>query len=63
MTIILIYPEITFILAFLTVHVIATIGLSIRSLVKENKVRLHRIPGLPLLLIAVMPFQVIKLLS
>jgi hypothetical protein len=63
MTIILIYPEITFILAFLIVHVIVTIGLAIRSLVKENKVRLHRIPGLPLLLIAVMPFQVIKLLS
>ena len=63
MTIILIYPEITFILAFLTVHVIATIGLAIRSLVKENTVRLHRIPGLPLLLIAVIPFQIMKLLS
>ena len=63
MTIILIYPEITFILAFLTVHVIATIGLAIRSLVKENTVCLHRIPGLPLLLIAVVPFQIIKMLS
>jgi hypothetical protein len=62
MTIVLIYPEITFILAFLTVHVIATIGLAIRSLVKDNTVSLHRIPGLPLLLIAVIPFQVINLL-
>lgn len=63
MTLILIYPEINFILTFLTVHMIATVWLAIRSLVKESKVRLHRIPGLPLLLIAVMPFQVIKLLS
>ena len=63
MTIILIYPEITFILAFLTVHVIATIGLAFRSLVKENTVRLHRIPGLPLLLIAVIPFQIIHFLA
>jgi len=62
MTIVLIYPEITFILAFLTVHVIATIGLAIRSLVKDNTVSLHRIPGLPLILIAVIPFQVINLL-
>ena len=35
-TIVVIYPEITFILAFLTVHLIATIGLAIRSLVKDN---------------------------
>ena len=58
--IILIYPEIAFILAFLIVHVIATIMLAIRSLVKENKVCLHRIPGLPLLLIAVISFQVLN---
>ena len=63
MTIILIYPEITFILAFLTVHVIATIWLAIKSLVKENTVRLHKIPGLPLLFIAVILIQMIKLLS
>ncbi|PKO10338.1 MAG: hypothetical protein CVU40_04340 [Chloroflexi bacterium HGW-Chloroflexi-2] len=63
MTIIMIYPEIKFIFAFLTVHVIVTIWLTIKSLVKENTVRLHRIPGLPLLLIAVILFQMIKLLS
>ena len=60
MTIILIFPEITFILAFLILHVIATIMLAVRSLVKENKVCLHRIPGLPLLLIAVISFQVLN---
>ena len=62
-TIILIYPEITFILAFLIVHVIATIMLTIRSLVKEKKVRFHRIPGLPLILIAVISLQIVNLLS
>jgi hypothetical protein len=63
MTIILIYPEIAFILVFLIVHVIATIWLAIRSLVKENALRLHRIPGLPLLLIGVIPFQILKIVS
>ena len=62
-TIILIYPEIIFILAFLIVHVIATIMLAIRSLVKEKTVRFHRIPGLPLILIAVISLQIVNLLS
>jgi hypothetical protein len=62
-TITLIYPEIAFILAFLIVHVIATIMLSIRSLIKEKTVRLHRIPGLPLILIAVISIQMLNLLS
>jgi len=63
MTIILIYPEITFILAFLIVHLITTIMLTIRSLVKEKTVRFHRIPGLPLILIAVISLQIVNLLS
>jgi hypothetical protein len=62
-TIILIYPEIIFILAFLIVHVIATIMLAIRSLVKEKTVRFHRIPGPPLILIAVISLQIVNLLS
>jgi len=62
-TITQIYPEIAFILAFLIVHVIATIMLSIRSLIKEKTVRLHRIPGLPLILIAVISLQIVNLLS
>ena len=62
-TITLIYPEIAFILAFLIVHVIATIMLTIRSLIKEKTVRLHRIPGLPLILIAVISNQMLNLLS
>ena len=63
MTIILIYPEITFILAFLIVHAIAAIMLTIRSLVKEKTVRVHRIPGLPLLFIAVISLQIVNILA
>ncbi|MAT45457.1 MAG: hypothetical protein CL609_24275 [Anaerolineaceae bacterium] len=62
-TLILIYPEITFILTFLIVHVIATIGLAIRSKVKENTVCLHKIPSIPLILFTVIPFQIIHFLA
>ena len=62
-SIILIYPKITFILAFLIVHVIATVMLTIRSLIKEKTARLHRIPGLPLILIAVISLQIVNLLA
>ena len=62
-SIILIYPKITFILAFLIVHVIATIMLTIRSLIKEKTAHLHRIPGLPLILIAVISLQIVNLLA
>ena len=62
-SIILIYPKITFILAFLIVHVIATVMLTIRSLIKEKTAHLHRIPGLPLILIAVISLQIVNLLA
>jgi hypothetical protein len=60
MTIILIYPELSFIISFLVVHVVVTIGLAVRSLVKGKKVGLNKIPGLPLLLMAVLLFQVMQ---
>ena len=63
MTIILIYPDITFILAFLIVHAITAIMLTIRSLIKEKTTRLHRIPGLPLILIAIISLQIVNLLA
>ena len=56
----LIWPELPFVLAFLVVHVLATIGLAVRSLVREKKVGLNKIPGLPLLLIAVLLFQIVQ---
>ena len=60
MTSILIYPELPFVIAFLVVHVIVTIGLALRSLVREKKVGLNKIPGLPLLLIAILLFQIMQ---
>jgi len=60
MTIILIYPELLFIIAFLVVHVVISIGLAVRSLAKEKKVRLNKIPGLPLLLMAILLFQIMQ---
>lgn len=60
MTIILIYPELPFVLAFLVVHVVVTIGLAVGSLVREKKVGLHKIPGLPLLFIVVLLFQIMQ---
>jgi hypothetical protein len=57
-TLILIYPGLTFILAFLVVHIIVTIGLFIRSLMKEKSVKMHRMPGLPLLLLAIFIYQI-----
>ena len=58
MTIVLIYPELAIILAFLVVHVVVSIGLAVRSLVKGKKVGINKIPGLPLLLMAVLLFQI-----
>lgn len=57
-TLILIYPGLTFILAFLSVHIIVTIGLFGRSLMKEKSVKMHRIPGLPLLLLATVIYRI-----
>lgn len=60
LTLILIYPNVTFILAFLGVHVIAALGLTISSLWKTKTIKLHQIPGLPLLLLAVLSYQIVQ---
>jgi len=60
MTIILIYPELPFVIAFLVVHLVASIGLAVRSLVNDKKFGLNKIPGLPLLLMAVLLFQIMQ---
>lgn len=62
-TIILIYPGLAFILALLGVHIVVTIGLAIRSLMKDNTFKLHKIPGLPLLLLAVLSLQIAQYLT
>jgi len=59
-TLILIYPELILIVAFLGVHVFVTIGLAISSLIKEQSIKLNKIPGLPLLLLTVVSLQIIQ---
>jgi hypothetical protein len=63
LTLILIYPKITFILAFLGVHLIAALGLTVSSLLKSKSVKLHQIPGLPLLFLAVLSYQIVQSFS
>jgi len=60
LTLILIYPKVTFILAFLGVHVIAALGLAVYSLLKSKSVKPHQIPGLPLLFLAVLLYQIFQ---
>jgi hypothetical protein len=59
-TLIMIYPKVAFILTFLGVHVIAVFSLTISSLLKNKSIKLHKIPGLPLLFLAVLSFQVVQ---
>jgi len=59
-TLILINPNTTYILAFLGVHVIAMLVLTFISLMKSKSVKLHKIPGLPLLLLSVIFYQIVQ---
>jgi hypothetical protein len=56
----LINPNTTYILAFLVVHVIAMLVLTFISLVKSKSVKLHQIPGLPLLFLSVIFYQIVQ---
>jgi len=57
----LIYPSVNYILAFLAVHILITIGLWIISIIKEKKYKLHRVPGLPLLFASILVCQIIQI--
>jgi hypothetical protein len=56
----LIWPGEFFILAFLATHFMVVIGLGLISVFKEKRIGLHKIPGLPLLLMAVLLFQILQ---
>lgn len=58
MTLVLFYPGWFFILAFLVAHVLVLIGMGLFALFRERKIRLHRVPGLPILLGAVVLMQI-----
>ncbi len=62
-TICLIWPGSPFLLAFLFVHVLAALGLIITSLVRREKWKLHRIPGIPLLLLSIVIMNFLHLPS
>ena len=52
-TICLIWPGIFFIMSFLVIHLIVVIASGLISMVREQKIMLHRLPGLPILLASV----------
>jgi hypothetical protein len=52
-TVSLIWPSEVFIFAFLTTHLIVVLGLSLVSAIREKKISLHRLPGIPILLVSV----------
>lgn len=52
-TVSLIWPSEIFIFAFLSTHLIVVLGLSLVSAIREKKISLHRLPGIPILLASV----------
>jgi hypothetical protein len=52
-TVCLIWPSEIFILAFLATHLIMVLGLGLISAIREKKISLHRLPGIPILLASV----------
>ena len=58
-TLSLIWPEITFFLAFFGCHAVIALGLMVITYKVEKKVKLHRLPGLPIMLLAVVCLRVL----
>ncbi|MEI7845876.1 MAG: hypothetical protein WCK35_08750 [Chloroflexota bacterium] len=58
LALILIYPEFSLALSFLGIHLITTLALTSHSLLREKTLKLHFIPGLPLLFLTLisLPF-------
>ncbi len=50
---VLVWPDLSFVLALLAVHLLVALVATGVSLLKEKKLRLHQMPGLPLLLFSV----------
>jgi len=48
----LIWPGMFFIISFLVIHLIVVIASALVSMIREQKIKLHRLPGLPILLAA-----------
>ena len=52
-TVCLIWPSDIFIFAFLATHLIVVLGFGLVSAIREKKISLHRLPGIPILLASV----------
>ncbi|PKO11613.1 MAG: hypothetical protein CVU39_28440 [Chloroflexi bacterium HGW-Chloroflexi-10] len=52
-TVCLIWPSEIFIFAFLATHLIVVLVLGLVSAIREKKISLHRLPGIPILLVSV----------
>jgi len=57
-TVCLIWPGMFFIISFLAIHIIVVIASGLVSMVREHKIKLHRLPGLPILLVSVLILKV-----
>lgn len=59
----LVWPDTAFFLAFFGCHAIVALGLMAFTYKQEKKVKLHRVPGLPVMLLAVLCFTVLYQIS
>ena len=57
-TVCLIWPGMSFIVSFLVIHFIVVIASGLVSMIREQKIKLHRLPGLPILLASVLILKV-----
>jgi len=57
-TVSLIWPSEVFIFAFLTTQLIVVLGLSLVSAIREKKISLQELPGIPILLVSVIFFKI-----
>ena len=60
---VLVWPEMAFVVALLGVHLVVALGLTGYSLVCERRFRMHTLPGLPLIFATVLAFLTFQGLS
>ena len=61
-TLMLLWPDMKLVVALLGVHLVAALVVTIGTLIRERRWKLHAIPGLPLLLLTVLLREVFVLL-
>jgi hypothetical protein len=56
----LVWPGTEFFMAFLGCHAVVALGLTAFTFKQERKVNLHRLPGLPIMLFAVLCLKMLQ---